>query len=491
MNDARSFRAVLLAGTVAAGLLSAGTAQAQAASASEVEELRQMMKAQAEEIEALRAQLDGATEVLTKSNSDIANLNKLKPSFKATPEFRDGDWKFKIRGRLMYDVGYISNPGDVIGCPSACTKNLGFNSRVRRARIGVEGSMPGGFDYKAEYDFADNSVAFADVFLEYKPTNTPISVRVGHFETFQSLEQITSSRHIMFMERAQMNEAFGHGRRLGAAIGFDKGPILIRAGVFNDTVNGSFDNDQYLVGMRGVYAPKVGDTQLHFGINYQYRQFKSTAQNFRYRMRNYARLSDIRLVDTNTFAASNDETFGLEAAAVMGRFHFAGEWQQAKVNALTTLPTTNGDSAGTTNRLTGNPKFNSWYVEAGYWFTGETRGYKKGEWDRTKVINGFDKGGIGAIGGNVRFDRLDLQDSKLWSGGSGTSTSRGGKQDVIAFSVIWQPIDYVRITTQYNRNMVTGGPFASTVVPNSESSDPANERSYDQDSFAMRFAYDF
>jgi len=433
----------------------------------------EFLKAQ---VEAMQAQLN----VLKKKTETVT------PSFKAAPEWKDGEWKFKVRGRLMYDVGYISNPG-------IATKNLGFNTHVRRARLGVEGTMPGGFSYKSEADFSDNVVTWADVFLEYKNPNSPLSLRVGHFETFQSLEQISSSRHIMFMERAQMNEAFNHGRKLGLAFGYDKNDILFRAGIFNDTLGEAktytYDNDQWQIGTRLVFAPKIGDNQYHFGVNYQHREFKSTAQNFRYRMRNVARLSDVRMVDTNSFAASSDDVFGVEAAAILGALHIVSEAQWTRPNAINPSALTGLDSAGTSNYLLGNPTFFSAYAEAGYWLTGEKRGYKKGEWDRTKVKNPVDKGGMGALALTGRYDYLDLSDARLFTGGSGTSRSRGGKQTIYSLSLIWQPIDYVRITTQYAHNEVEGGPNASTVVP--VSTKTVDQRSYGVDSFAMRFAFDF
>ena len=45
----------------------------------------------------------------------------------------------------------------------------------------------------------------------------------------------------------------------------------------------------------------------------------------------------------------------------------------------------------------GNPSFWGGYIEAGYFLTGETRGYKNGTWDRTKVLKPFSKGGSGAF----------------------------------------------------------------------------------------------
>lgn len=428
------------------------------------------------QIEAMQAQID---ELKKKTAQNSQN-------FKAAPEMKgENGFSFKVRGRMMYDVGYVENPSDAVG-----TKNLGFNSRIRRARLGVEGGLPGGFSYKAEADFANNAVSWADLFLGYKAKDSPFSARIGHFETFQSLEQITSSRHIMFLERAQMNDAFSHSRRLGAAVGFDQGDFLLRAGIFNDTINGNFDNDEWLVGARAVYAPKLGGNQLHFGVNYQHREYQSDAQNFRYRARPFLQTTDVRFVDTNSYAADGDDVFGLELAGIFGSLHAVGEVQWVKPSTLPVGTTfTGGDSAGTTNRLTDDPDFMSYYAEIGYWLTGETRGYKKGEWDRTKVLNGFDKGGWGAFGINARYDYLDLSDSLLRTGGVGTSASRGGKQTGYLVSLIWQPIDYVRVTMQYARAEIEGGPSASAVVP--VSGEPANERSYGVDTFAMRFAFDF
>ena len=56
----------------------------------------------------------------------------------------------------------------------------------------------------------------------------------------------------------------------------------------------------------------------------------------------------------------------------------------------------------------GNPSFWGGYIEAGYFLTGETRGYKNGTWDRTKVLKPFSKGGWGAVQLNGRVDYLDL-----------------------------------------------------------------------------------
>ena len=110
-------------------------------------------------IELLQAQVEALQESLAQIQ---ASMVKSTPSWKGAPLFEDKDagWSFKPRGRLQYDVGYVSNPNDNI-----ITRNLGFNTRARRIRLGAEGTIPGGLGYKFEADFANGSVGFGDVIL--------------------------------------------------------------------------------------------------------------------------------------------------------------------------------------------------------------------------------------------------------------------------------------------------------------------------------------
>ena len=51
---------------------------------------------------------------------------------------------------------YVCNPNDAV-----ITRNLGFNTRARRIRLGAEGTIPGGLGYKSEMDFANAASASA------------------------------------------------------------------------------------------------------------------------------------------------------------------------------------------------------------------------------------------------------------------------------------------------------------------------------------------
>ena len=476
----------------------------------------------ASEVDSLRAEIAALKEQLAAISAKVTAVEKktaTEVKWKGGPEISSSEgWTFKPRGRIHYDAGYVSVPGDY-----AVNRNLGFNSRVRRIRLGAEGTMPGGFGYKVEADFANANIALGDAFLSYNPKNAPIGVRIGHFESLNGLEQITSSNNISFTERAAFNDAFSNTRRLGGAVAWhdDDNSIRAEAGLFTaHSIDSSFDNDGWIGAGRLVYAPKAFGGQLHFGATVQQREFASnnngtasvsvnapsTNQLARYRARPNTQLTDVRFVDTGSFAAKSDRILGLELAAIFPGFYFAGEGQWTKVNAYragdiaTGLDSfANGNSAVTP---TGDPSFFGMYAEAGYFLTGETRGYKDGLWGRTKVLKPIDKKGLGAFQVAGRFEYLDLDSNALKNGltnnflnGSSsmaalnTRLGRGGTQTSYLLALNWYPIDYVRFMLNYGRVDVEGGPLAASVDPLSTL--PVDQRKYSVDVVAARMQMEF
>ena len=178
------------------------------------------------------------------------------PSWGKAPETSDdsSDFTFKPRGRLMYDVGFLSNPDDAI-----VTRNLGFQSRARRVRLGAEGNIAGGFGYQFEIDYANAAIGFGNVVLTYAPKNRPYVFTFGNHETLNGLEQMTSSRFLSFVERAAFNEAFINTRRIGLSAGLanSDNSLRLNAGLFTaHGIDGSFDNDGWIGAARASYAPR-------------------------------------------------------------------------------------------------------------------------------------------------------------------------------------------------------------------------------------------
>ena len=446
------------------------------------------------------------------------------PSWSKAPETSDdsSDFTFKPRGRLMYDVGFLSNPDDAI-----VTRNLGFQSRARRVRLGAEGNIAGGFGYQFEIDYANAAIGFGNVVLTYAPKNRPYVFTFGNHETLNGLEQMTSSRFLSFVERAAFNEAFINTRRIGLSAGLanSDNSLRLNAGLFTaHGIDGSFDNDGWIGAARASYAPRIGeDSQLHLGLSIQHREFQSnnsqggtsaspnapsTNQLARYRARPSVLLSDVRFIDTGSFAAKSDTIFGIEAGGIFQSLHVIAEGQYLKVDAhrpgdrIASADPLDSFPSGSATAPAGDPGFWGAFFETGYYLTGETRGYRNGLWDRTKVLRPLSKGGSGAFQLNGRVDYLDLDSGRLKRGvindfvTGGTSTSpsavglgRGGKQLGLLGNLIWIPEDNLRFYFQYGRSRVTGGPFAAIVDPNSDN--PIDIRNYWVDSFVTRASFDF
>ena len=517
-------RKILMGSVATAAMLVANPALAQSNDA-EIEALRAEVAALKAQLADLSAKVDKAAAAPAPAPAPVAVAEKkadAKPapeiSFKGAPEIKTADgWSFKPRGRLHYDAGYVSIPGDY-----AASRNLGFNSRVRRVRLGAEGTMPGGFGYKVEADFANSSTNFGDVFLSYSPANAPIVVRIGNFETLNGLEQVSSSNNNSFLERAAFNDAFLNSRRLGAAVAWHSQNDDVRAEIAMFTahsIDSSFDNDGWIGAARLVYAPKALGGQLHFGLGYQHREFASnggvagvnnpsTGQLARYRARPNTQLTDVRFVDTGSFAAKSDRIIGVEAAAIFKGLYLAGEAQWLKADAYQA-----GDLASGLDVFSGgnsavvaatNPEFFGAYGEIGYFLTGETRGYKRGDgtWNRTKVLNPINKGGSGAFQLMARIDHVDLDDAALKNGLTNNFTTgatslaalnsrlgRGGSQTGYLLGFNWYPIDYIRFMLNYGRIDVEGGPIAALVDPTSTVA--IDQRGYGVDLFQARMQIEF
>ncbi len=355
-------------------------------------------------------------------------------------------WSFKPRGRLMFDAGFTNAP-DSTGASD------GFGNEVRRARLGASGDMPGGFGYKFEVDFAGNDISVADAILSYE--NGPIEIAIGQHNNFQSLEELTSSLHTTFIERAAFTDAFGFERRLGASITYARGDVLAQAGVFTDNLEDT-DSKNRGADARIVFMPKAGDTQLHFGGSFHYNDLDDPAAQLRYRQRPLVHFTTQRFIDTRSMGADSETGYGLEAAAIAGRFHAAAEgyWQSV-------------DMPGVTD----DPSFFGGYVEAGVFLTDDTRGYKGGKFDRTKPSSPIGEGGIGSVQFTLRYDHLDLNDAGIV----------GGRQAGYFAALVWKPTDYTALMLNYGRLQYT-----DAILPTA-----SGDTSYGVDAIGMRAQIDF
>ncbi len=524
----RNWKVALLAATVMTAISAPATAAtrhktvkkpvaAKTAPAAGTAALRAQIEAQQAQIDALTARLNAmptqpaapvvdeeaaANAEFLKAQVDAqqAQIEDLKkqtaanaPTFGAAPTLKgSGGFSFKPTGEIQYDAGYVSNPNNAIN-----TGNLGFNNRSRRLLIGAQGDLPGDFKYSFQFNFSQAVVDYEDVTLSYEPKGKPYSITIGYFYPYNTLENLTSNRFTSFVERAAMTDAFSEGRRLGIGLGLVNKTNDLRAniGVFANAIgNANYDNNDYEISGRVAWSPLALGGQLHLAGAAQYRRFKTTSLGLQYRARPYTQITDQRFTDTGAIASKSDQIYGVELAGIWGPLHVAGEGQIVKNEGYRPgTAVNNGIQPGQILNgalLASNPTFYSAYGEVGYWLTGETRGYRNGKFDRTKILNGFDKGGWGGFQVVGRVDYLNLRDTV---GGTGANVINGvlngGRQTGYLAALNWWPIDYVRFTTQYTHTSVQGGPRAGAVLP--LDSRPVYDRRYGVDAVVVRAQVDF
>lgn len=372
-------------------------------------------------------------------------------TFDGAPKIATEDgWSFKPRGRVQVDVAGVDAPSGI-----AAGDSLGYGVEFRRAYIGFDGTMPGGFGYRVEADLANSSVDLTDVYLSYKASKE-LSFTVGQHKPFWGLEEMTSDLFTTFMERAAFSGAFGFERRVGASATYVDKNVLVQGGVFADNAAdlNSDKNNSYSFDARAVFMPAIGAGQLHFGGSMHFRDFNDQSATTRYRARPFVHTTDVRLVDTGNINATGENSYGMELAYVQGRVHAAAEsyWMTALRPGFK------------------NPTFNGGYAELGYLLTDDSNVYKGGAFDRIRPKNPVSDGGIGAIQLNVRYDWLDLNDAGVI----------GGRQQIGGVSVQWIPIDYVRFILNYGHLWIKDSPLPANGDPN-----------YQADSLGLRAQIDF
>lgn len=371
-------------------------------------------------------------------------------AWKGAPEFTGKDgWSFKPRGRLQLDTAGVDAPGSVGG------NSLGVATEFRRAYIGFDGTMPGGFGYRVEADLANSSVDLTDIYLTYK-ASPQLTLTVGQHKPFQSMEDMTSDLFTSFMERAAFNSGFGFERRVGLSGTYTGKTVVVQAGVFTDNAADlNLDtNNSYSLDGRVVFMPKLGKGQLHLGGSYHVRDFNDVATTTRYRARPFVHTTDARLVNTGNLSATGETGYGLELAYVNGRFHATAEssWMRAHRPGLA------------------DPTFNGGYAELGMLLTDDKTAYKAGAYDRIRPKNPLGKGGMGALQANLRYDWLDLSDGVVL----------GGRQQVVGASLVWMPTDYVRFLVNYGHLWLNDAAVSA-----------GGDRDYQADSVGVRAQFDF
>ena len=178
----------------------------------------------------------------------------------------------KVTGRVHFDARNFSTNYNTIA--DRDTASLGDSFEVRRARIGISGTINKDISYEVVGNAVGSNTNFVDTAWGNYGFNKKAQVRVGRFKQPFSMEEQSSSNNVSFMERSYGNQMVP-GKRLGAMVhgepmtGLTYGVSIYQDG-FNELTNqSSIGNKQAArFTLNLAQINDIKDTVLHIGAGY-------------------------------------------------------------------------------------------------------------------------------------------------------------------------------------------------------------------------------
>lgn len=340
----------------------------------------------------------------------------------------------EIGGRFIQDwIAWGSVDDALCACPQDATE-------VRSAYISAKGKLGSHLRFKVDYDVAGGEVGVKDVYVEVFGIPGVGSARVGHWTMPMGLDLITSTKNLSFMEGGSCM-ALAPGRNSGFMLwnAFAGGRVTAELGAFrdvNDFAEGAGSGEGGSVAGR-VTALAVnadgGKKLLHVAVSGM--RWDPVGSEARFKARPELHLAD-NLVDTGAMPVDAGTTVGAEFGGVYGPAHLQGEYLMTSLSAIA------GAEPARDGYLADDPSFSGYYIQGGYFLTGESRGYKSTSFDRTKVKKDFlDEDGWGAWEVMARYSSLDLNDED--------AGVRGGKMDDVTLGLSWYMSSNAKLLFNY------------------------------------------
>ncbi len=357
---------------------------------------------------------------------------------------RDDQFRFQVGGRIMHDWGFFSESKTF----KSTIGQQENGARFRRVRFFMAGMLYNTMKFKFDIDVdgGSNGVTFKDMYIGVARIPLLGNFQVGHFKRPASLDSVTSSKYLTFIERSLTNTFF-KTRNVGFAFYNHALNKSLNWFVFVNKETSERPPDFRIDGDWNVtsrisgspYYSQDGKRWVHLGASWSYEKATDNQVTF-----NGARDTEITstLVTTGAIAARKFNIIGLEGAVNMNQFSLQSEYVFTDVKRD---ENTNG-------------QLDAFYVQGSWYLTGENRRYsrKKGVVARFKPNETFNWNkkwsegkGTGALQLAIRYSELDLNDQ--------SAGITGGEQKSLTLGLNWELNPMSRLMYNYVHADFTSG----------------------------------
>lgn len=405
------------------------------------------------------------------------------------PTFATADGKFSasLRGQVQLDTAVYDQRsagptatdfrrdgpalgGSTSNVDAAHARDLKNGTVFRRARIGLDGTAFGDWDYRILLDFGgsgvENTGQFYEAWLQYNGL-APARIRVGEFPPSLGLDDQASTNGMPFLERSVISDLarglaggdtriagqlFGYGDHwlaaaavTGRTVGtLSTGTASPAAQTFGDQLGFTgrlagtpFHQDGFLVhvGVNGSYVDRPANTGGP-GTN---GAIPTSAETIAFANTPEIRVDGTKLINTGSIPARHATQVGAEFAAQHSNLLLQAEYDRLGVQRSDGLP---------------DPHFDGYYVSASWLITGETRRYNNttAAFDAPSIAHPFDwrGGGWGAWELAARYSDADLNyDAGVANTAQSASGIRGGDETNLSVGVNWYWNAFARLMFDY------------------------------------------
>ena len=368
--------------------------------------------------------------------------------------------------KMWFDVRIQADAAVFFGAPDFCAKELdgksnashiGNGMNLRRTRFAVKAQLDKNWYGELDTDWTSGIPELKDAYLAFTGVEG-LEIKAGNFKENFSIQRNTTSRYLMFMERAMVTY-LAPSRHLGINARYSNKWFWASAGVFGPELSSSEEQTYMEDGNKDygyneglsytgklVFRPlyKSTTSSLHIGGAVSYREPKLTCTDGyyigRYSSRNSTSINRKKYLDT-------DDVKGLDHELAW-TVELAGHWKQLRYE---TAYIARGMYLDQKVNPLSTQWAEGWYAQASWLLFGGTQNYDADGAKYTRTTSEHKWGNLEVA---FRYEYADFNTGKLFSRKVSDTNIFGGSGEAYTVGLNYYPTKNVKIVLnwQYNNN---------------------------------------